>query len=199
MVPRDELRFQQTRADGSEVVLMDDRHIGWQLRAPVFSARLGLTGRRADWPVALKLSLSLPELESTNRVVESRGHDIGLALSTAGRLARGLSTTASLAVLRSRSGRFRGDFELARHMGSLMLSVDYALPGVALVAQLLVESGTTEDSGTDMDDPSTQVLLGTKVRVDTGTVLELALIENLFIHDNTVDYGLHAGISTWLR
>jgi hypothetical protein len=74
------------------------------------------------------------------------------------------------------------------------LEVD-ALPRLHLIAQYLVSQGIAPDYY-DFSKASHELTVGAKARLARRTEVELALLENLFIFDNSADFGLHLGLST---
>ncbi|HKI99684.1 MAG TPA: DUF3187 family protein [bacterium] len=194
--PHDQLRIERFNPDGSVTVIMDDSAAGWYGRAPVLSGRLRLTSPGASWPVALKASVNFPHAETTNRFIASHGHDWALGLSTAGRLSTRWHATLAIAGEQPRSAVLRLGLNLTRVRTSALASFDYGLSDTtAMVFELLSESGVARDTGTGLDKPTTDFVFGWKWQVG-GSVLELGIIEDLFVHDNNIDFGLHFGYRT---
>jgi hypothetical protein len=63
----------------------------------------------------------------------------------------------------------------------------------ALVAQYMASEGVAVDAG-DFSQWSHEVTLGWKYEPRPGTVLELGLIENIIVYDNSPDFGVHFGL-----
>jgi Protein of unknown function (DUF3187) len=191
LFPRNHLLIERISDTAGATVLMNDSNAGWFTRAPVLAARLRLTAPDAAWPVALKVAADFPSLQQDNVFVANSGHDWGVGLSTAGRIPWGWAATVSLAYVEPRAAALKHGASLQGSRASLMLSVDRELgPDSALVVELLNETAVTRDTGTGLDRPTTDFLFGWKWRV-VGQELELGVIEDLFIHDNNIDFGLH--------
>lgn len=65
---------------------------------------------------------------------------------------------------------------------------------VALLAQYVLTSGGV-DAMRELSRPSHEVLAGFTWEVGAGVRVHLALIENLFVFDNSPDFGVHAGVT----
>jgi hypothetical protein len=63
----------------------------------------------------------------------------------------------------------------------------------SLVLQYLLSQGVAPDLYV-FSEPSHEVTLGTQVRVGRHTTLQLGLIENVFIFDNSPDFGVHLAL-----
>jgi len=84
-------------------------------------------------------------------------------------------------------------FEDYQFTGMLSLSWHYT-PTFSILAQYLF-SGPNIKNVDGLDEPSHEVHLGFKWRVDQYGLLEFALVENIITMDNSPDFGLHLGWS----
>jgi hypothetical protein len=64
----------------------------------------------------------------------------------------------------------------------------------SFIFQYLLSQGAAED-WLDFSEPSNEITFGCKFRIFSGTILEIAVIENFLIPDNSPDFGMHAGLS----
>lgn len=167
--------------------------------APVATVRWRVTERGAAWPVALTAAVDFPTLQDSNPIVAGNGHDMALGVAVARAQTSGLRGMASLAVTRTRSGRLVGFENTAREVGSAMASLELPLSARhSLLAEMLMESATAWHSGTGFDRRASEVLLGWKGEPWPGTMLEAALVENVFTFANDMDVGFHFAFSTRL-
>lgn len=194
--PRNELRIERYHPDGSTTVIMDDDDSGWYGRAPIVSSRWLVTRGSPLWPIALKASVNLPTLESANRLVESRGHDWGVGLSTTGLLSARWGLSLGLATIQPRNAPVRQEVNLRGGRISAMASLEYSLGrDSAMVFQVVHNSAVTSATGTMLDLPTTDFLFGWKWAFEDGARRELGIVEDLLIHDNNIDFGLHYAYS----
>jgi hypothetical protein len=84
-------------------------------------------------------------------------------------------------------------FEDYQLTGLFSLSWHYT-PNFAILAQYLL-SGPAVKNIDGLDKPSHEVNLGFKWNTRRFGVIEFGLIENIIAHDNSPDFGLHAGWS----
>lgn len=190
--PHNRLRFERTDSAGNTTVLLSDADQGPLVRAPVISLRWRLLQLRQRAPLTLKASVSLPALGERTAVVGRRGHDWALGLAHGFRFWGPLAGTASLAYVRSRPEAA----PFTKHQWSGLLSLDYTLfPRFAIVGQMVGETPVNRGSHSGFDDPSFEGTLGAKWEVGATTRVEAAFTENLIHHDNTIDVGLHAGVT----
>jgi hypothetical protein len=63
----------------------------------------------------------------------------------------------------------------------------------SLLLQYLVSQGVAPDLYS-LSKPSHELTLGTQVRVGHHTIMQLGLIENVFIFDNSPDFGIHLAL-----
>ncbi len=197
LFPRGQLRIERANPDGTTTVFVDDEDAGGHTLAPVLALRYRLTEPGADWPLTVKAAVNVPELEGDNMLVEVAGRDWALGLATATRINAAWAATFSVAYVNPRGGGVRGgDMPTQPFLWSFLASVDQALDGDnALIYQLTHETPVGENSGTGFDNPTTEFLFGWKGQSRHGYIWEFGVIENLFIHDNNVDFGFHFGVT----
>ncbi|OGV70322.1 MAG: hypothetical protein A2283_08240 [Lentisphaerae bacterium RIFOXYA12_FULL_48_11] len=81
--------------------------------------------------------------------------------------------------------------ELQREIWSGLLGVEYqCTPSISLVTQYLGSSRAAEDFFA-FSDPCHEVSAGFKWLVTSHTILEFAIVENLFEYENSADIGIH--------
>lgn len=194
---RDQIRIERYNADGTATVLMDAADAGWHLRAPVVSFRYRLVRLAPDVPVTLVAAMNLPAVTGEDRFLESNGRNWALGLATGGRVAGALAVNVSVAVIYPRDGSLRnGTLHWSGHVRSAMVSADYALDDAwALLAQLNYESPVGVGTRTAFDLGTYDILAGAKWLTAAGWRIELGLIENIIVHENNIDFGLHVGVS----
>ena len=66
-------------------------------------------------------------------------------------------------------------------------------PRQSFLLQYLFTEGAAED-WRDFSNPSHEVTVGWKGEISNGMVLEVGLIENIIVYDNSPDFGFHVGI-----
>lgn len=82
--------------------------------------------------------------------------------------------------------------ELAATQFSLLTAVEWRFrPRMSLVLQYLGSEGAVTELG-PFSESSHEVVIGLKWEPDEGGVLEIGLLENIVIFDNSPDFGLHA-------
>lgn len=85
--------------------------------------------------------------------------------------------------------------ELRPIQASVMLALEWRFSAAAsLITQYLVSQGVAEHLG-PFSTPSHEVTLGWKVEIWQGAVLEVGVIENVLVFDNSPDFGIHSGFT----
>lgn len=140
------------------------------------------------WPAtALACTVQAP-------VGERRGYsggllDVSLDLSLAKSLGDWVGY-ASVAWTRFAADEVYG-IHLHRSNWAGLGAIEYRIsPEWSLVGQYLLSQGVAPDLYV-FSKPSHEVTFGTQVRVGRHTTLQLGLIENVFIFDNSPDFGVH--------
>lgn len=143
------------------------------------------------WPAtALACTVQAP-------VGERRGYDGGLLdvsldLSIAKPLGNWVGS-ASVAWTRFGADEVYG-IHLHRSNWAGLGAIEYRIdPEWSLVVQYLISQGVAPDLYV-FSKPSHEVTLGTQVRVGRHTTFQLGLIENVFIFDNSPDFGVHLAL-----
>ena len=197
--PRKQVRVEVINTAGEFVTLLDRDDKGPGIRAPIISARWRITGPGAKLPLTLTGSVNVPALETEVALVEKNGADAAIGISGALRLGGRWASTFSLAGIHSRAARESLFLDLNQNLASFLVSLDYQFSNRgAAIAQLGHETAVAENTGTGLDDGTTDFLIGIKCDLGGGYVLEVAFFENLFIHDNNADVAFHAGIQAQL-
>ncbi len=193
--PRNDVRLEIVKKDGTRVEMVPGTGNTLWVRALVLSLRLRLNSPESGMPFTLKISVDFPEVEREVDLVESKSRDWAVGISTALDFSQSIAVTASLAYLDLRKGN-QEDFKLKEEQISLMLSLAYQYGArSALIAQLATETPVTEGTDTGFDATTTNFTFGFKWLLDSGTVIEAGLVENLFVSDNNSDFALHGGAS----
>jgi hypothetical protein len=125
---------------------------------------------------------------------QGRGVDAGVFLS----FAQSWETVVlygSIMAARFSTREFHG-LELRRWQWSSMLAVECRVgERSSVIVQYLATRGAIEDLG-ELSRPSHEVSVGYKTELSPGALLEIGILENLFLFDNSPDIGLHVGM-TW--
>lgn len=122
------------------------------------------------------------------------GIDVGLDLSAAKRWGswHGYLT---LACIRYGADSIYG-VRLRRLNWSGLAAVEYRISDRwALLAQYLVSEGVAHDYHV-FSSASHEITLGAKLAVDRRSLIEVGLLENIIIFDNSPDFGIHVGLKT---
>lgn len=89
---------------------------------------------------------------------------------------------------------FRG-IELDATQASVLAAVEWRFSAaMSFVAQYLFSQEITDHLG-PFSEPSHEVTLGWKGELCRGAVLEIGLVENVLLSDNSPDFGIHAGLT----
>jgi hypothetical protein len=85
--------------------------------------------------------------------------------------------------------------ELRPYQASALAALEFrATDNLAILVQILGNTAGAKDFH-EFSKPTTEITLGAKWEIDRLTVLELGLIENLFIFENSPDFGVHFGVT----
>ncbi len=194
--PRNDVRLEIVKKDGTTVRIVPSTGSTLWVRAPVLSLRFRLTSPESSMPFTLKFSVDFPEVERETNIVESEGRDWAVGISTALDFSQSITVTASLAYLDLRKGKLQEDFKLKEEQISSMLSLAYQYGArSALIAQIANDTPVAEGTDTGFDTTTVNLTFGFKWLLDSGTLIEAGLVENLFVSDNNADLALHGGVS----
>lgn len=150
-----------------------------------------MTDGHHTWPAtALSLTVQAP-------IGERRGYDGGLLdLSLDLSLAKPIGDWvgyASVAYTRFGADEVYG-LDLYRSNWSGLGAIEYRITdGWSVVLQYLLSQGVAPDLYV-FSKASHELTLGTQVRVGNHTIMQLGLIENLFIFENSPDFGVHLAL-----
>ncbi|MGK0291375.1 MAG: hypothetical protein ACI86H_002843 [bacterium] len=165
----------------------------WINPSPRLSFRYALHEKSSDIPITLQFSTSLHYSESVVSVINKSFSSNSIGISTAFRYNARTASTVSVAYTRS-IGHTNQEY-LNNWQLSAMYSLDYQLSEkTALVTQILRESSVGKSTDTSFDEATTEILFGAKWRLSGSVTLEFALVENLFTHDNSVDFAIFGGV-----
>lgn len=131
---------------------------------------------------------------STDRIFYGTGGiDAAFSLSTAHYL-RPLFVYTTLGYSVYGSGNIMG-VDLSPYQWTLFAAVEWHVSGsFSLIVQQMSNSGVAEDYY-DFSQPTHELLIGAKQRVSDRLTLEYGVVENLFIYENSVDFGLSVGLT----
>ena len=141
--------------------------------------------------VALALTAQAPV--GHNRLVNGGAVDVGANLAIAKRFGT-LVCYTSVAYTRFGADTLSG-ITLHRSNWSGMAALEYNHNNNAsLVVQYLLSQGVAPDYH-DLSKASHEVAIGVKFTTGEATEVELGVIENLFVFDNSPDFGVHLGVA----
>jgi hypothetical protein len=143
------------------------------------------------WP-AISLSGTLQAPIDSSRSYTGGLLDVSLDLSIAKALGNWVGY-ASVAWTRFGADNVYG-INLHRSNWAGLGAVEYRMnPDWSLLLQYLVSQGVAPDLYA-FSKPSHEVVMGTQVRIGKRTTFQLGLIENVFIFDNSPDFGVHLAV-----
>ena len=194
--PRNNVRMEIVKKDGTRVRIVPSTGSTLWVRAPVLSLRFRLNSPESGMPFTLKISVDFPEVERESNIVESEGRDWAVGISTSLDFSQSITVTASVAYLDLRKGKLQEDFKLKEEEISSMLSLAYQFGArSAFIAQIATDTPVAEGTDTGFDATTVNMTFGFKWLLDSGTLIEAGLVENLFVSDNNADIALHGGVS----
>lgn len=192
-VPRDRFSAEFAASPGNPPVRLTNRHRGSYSRSLVATAQHNVTCGTLDLPAIAYSATLRADLGDAEDLTNEEPADLGLSVSVAKRFGD-VYLYLNLGYAWFGKEEFRG-IELKTTQGSGLLAFEWRFADeMSLVAQYLLSEGVTEHLGR-FSEPSHEITLGWKGEILRGTVLEVGLIENVIVSDNSPDFGLHAGIS----
>lgn len=166
---------------------------GWNLGNMV----LGLSYRlkaleRHGVEAAGTLNIKLPTGTRTD-FFGGQAADYGLAFSAGKKFGR-IRAYGCIGLVYYGQGRMIG-IELNRWHRSGLLALEYHPRGSrhSAVFQVLTESGVAKEFS-EFRNGTYEAVLGYKCLASPRTLIEVGLLENMFFHDNSPDFGLHVGV-----
>lgn len=186
--PRDRVRVDYVDENGRPRPL-DDSSTGLS-DIRVFASYLATHGAIASQAVELFVTAGFPTGDDAN--LEGTGM---FNLGIGGRFSRRLLNRhwysyATLLGVYAFDDDFRG-IEINQEHFSINAAIEYRVTADAsALLQVLSSSPWARDFG-EFSKGSTELTIGGKWIMDNGSILELALIENLFQHQNSPDIGIH--------
>lgn len=160
------------------------------LHGEVTLQRTCLRGTGALPSIAIAMTARIPLDDVTSH--DDGEVDIGINGAIAKRLGC-INAYATCAYTRFGTDRLQG-VRLHRSNWSGLSAVEYrANPKWSLFMQYLVSQALAPDYH-DLSKPSHELTCGTKFAIQEGMVVEVGLIENLFVFSNSPDFGVHLGM-----
>jgi len=189
--PRDRYTMRIVGENG-QVHELSGRDAGWGTEDPSMSLRYQVAKGTLRTP-AIVVSAGLNAPIGSQREHRSTGSsDVYLAVGLGQRLGR-FNLYASLAGMRY--GRILIDgVRLNRHQGSFFVGLEYRKSArTSWLVQGVVTSAGTKSYG-DFAASSYEVTFGFKRRLARELLLEVSVLENLFVFNNSPDVGFHVGV-----
>lgn len=191
---RDEVPHNQTRIvlyDEANNVILDTDDVGRLQNAGIsFSAQYILHHGTDRWP-AVGLSGTLRYgVETPDGGNDGEPIDIGVSLGISKRWSDRWDTYFSGGFTYYGQSEYM-ELQLNDTILSAMLGLEWRWrPNFSILVQYLAIEGAAEDFG-QLSDPSQEVTFGLKWQPSNMGVIEFGIIENIFIHDNSPDLGVH--------
>lgn len=192
-VSRDRFSAEFATTPGTPPVRLTNRHRGSYSRSLATTFQHNVTCGTPDLPAIAYSATLRTDLGDVEDLTDEEPTDLAVSLSVAKRFGDFyLYLNAGYAWFGKEE--FRG-IDLKTTQGSALLALEWRFAAeMSLLAQYLLSEGVTEHLGR-FSEPSHEITLGWKGEILRGTVLEVGLIENVIVSDNSPDFGLHAGIS----
>jgi len=189
---RDEFAISLQTPNGGIGII--DEPGGPQIEDPVMHLQVRLSEGHHGSPVTMA-GVHVRFAGDRERVLQpGRGLDVGAFISAAKSWGDFLLYGSVMAAYYD-SQSFRG-LPLRPWQWSVLGAAEFrASQATSLVAQILVTRGAVDDFG-ELSKPSHEISIGTKTELSPGVLFEAAILENLFLHDNSPDFGFHMAM-TW--
>ncbi len=166
---------------------------GWNLGNATFALSTDI-GRIISIEPRLVMTVGVKIPTGTRRFFGSQSLDLALSLSS------GINFGSFHWYVSSAVSHY-GDEEMIGislrqwHLSTLV-SLEYRRPDAdhAWVAQILCESGVTEDNY-PFSNATYEVMFGYKYRLWQSVVMEFSILENVLTFDNSPDFGLHTALT----
>lgn len=189
--PRGSYRFELKGKGAAPVAVPEDRTQS-SVEYLYFSVHQTLTGG-SDLVPAVSMSLSVKGDLQGSEDLSGSGIEVAASLSLAKRWG---DFYAYLTVGMAQFGdeTFHG-IDLRPTGLTVLAALEWnVLDGVSLVLQQLRSQGALKNYGT-LSEASTEISFGLKVEAGPGVLIEMGLIENIIVFDNSPDFGLHFGLN----
>ena len=183
----------EIHGDDGQVMRLAGRDAGWGLEDAVIAARCQVTHGDATHPAILAaIGIKLP-IGREAALHSSGGVDEGLYLGIAQRLSHRFFLYGSIATLRYATSEMAG-IHLTRTQQSFFTALEYHPSSrTSWLLQALVTTPGAEHFG-GFSKRTYEVTAGFKHLLGPTLLLEVSLLENLFIFDNSPDVGFHVGL-----
>lgn len=189
--PRNRFLIRFRTNDGTTTERTGD-DAGWGIEDTVLSLRYQISRGTLDTPaVVVATGVKLPTARE-GALFSSRGTDVAASVSAARRSGR-FHLYGTATVMRYGATEIAG-VELRRTQWSAFSALEYRRsPRTSYIVQALVTSGAARDFG-DFSKNAYEITLGFKRLVGRNLLVEVSVLENLFIFDNSPDVGFHVGL-----
>lgn len=189
---RGEYHFRLQPKRGAPIVIEEDRGGDASLKFLFFSLHQTVTRGSDLWP-AVSFSMTVQSRLDSSPDLTGNEFETGMSVTFAKRIGEFYGYLSAGATWLG-DQQFHG-VEL-RSMGfSLLAAVEWNLAAdVSLVAQHLYSRGAMTGYGA-LSEASYEISLGVKIEAARGMVVELSVIENIVVFDNSPDFGVHFGLT----
>lgn len=191
-VPRGDFAAELAADQGRPAVSLGNGDRGLFAQSLVLTLQHNLTCGTEDFPALSYAVTSRFPLDSED--LESDGPlDLGVCVATSKRFGD-FYAYAGVGLAWFGGERFHGIRLRSTQLTGLAVLEWRFSARMSIVGQYLVNEGVAENLG-PFSRPSHEVTLGWKGEIGQGVVLEIGLIENIFLFDNSPDFGLHGGLT----
>jgi hypothetical protein len=192
LVPRDAFNFELS-PEGQEPIRLSQSDKGPFNRSALLTLQHNVTLGRGWLPAVSYAVTTRFDASGTDDLVGVGNWDVGVSVAVARRFGE-FYAYGTLGAARFSTDEFRG-LELRTSQLSLLGAVEWRyVEHQSIVVQYLVTEGQVADFA-PFDEPSHEISLGFKWEAVPGSIIELGLIENAVVFDNTPDVGLVLGYS----
>lgn len=194
--PRDRFLVRVVGEDGT-VFERTGSAAGWGLEDMAVGVRYQLTRGSEERPALLLYGGWKAPIGREHALRSTGGNDLGVGVAVGHKLGR-FHLYASANAMRFASSSF-GAVALARHQWSLFAGSEFRKsPRTSWLLQAVVTSPAAPGFA-DFGKRTWEVTLGFKRLVTPDLMLEMSVLENLFVFDHSPDVGFHLGLVRRLR